>query len=251
MIRERTFIENKAGHRLSARLELPQDKPRAFGIFAHCFSCTKESLATSRISQKLTQEGIAVLRFDFMGLGESEGEFGDSNFSSNVDDICAVAQFLENKYQAPKLLIGHSLGGAAVLSAAAKLPAVRVVATIGAPSEPAHVQHLFGDHIEVIEQQGSALIKMSGQTLEIQKHFLDDVRSQTLLKQVRRLDKALMIFHSPLDETVGIENAAEIFSAATHPKSFVSLDKADHMLTDREDAAFVAKVISAWAHKYL
>lgn len=239
------------GATLAARLDLPPGKPTAFALFAHCFTCSKDTLAASRISTALTTRGVAVLRFDFTGLGSSEGEFANTNFSSNVADLVAAAAWLRMHHEAPKLLIGHSLGGAAVLAAAPEIPEATAVATIGAPFEPAHVKRLLAPALSEIEAAGEATVELAGRTFRIKKQFLDDIGGRNGREVIGSLRKALLIFHSPRDTTVSIDNAAQIFMAAKHPKSFVSLDGADHLLTRREDASYVAAVLAAWASRYI
>jgi putative redox protein len=245
-------FENKDGQRLSARIDLPSDhQPVAYALFAHCFTCSKNIKAISHISRALTGEGIAVLRFDFTGLGESEGEFAETNFSTNVDDLVIAAEFLRENYRAPKILIGHSLGGAAVLQAAAKIPSAVAVITIAAPADPVHVSRALGDSREIIERRGEANVDLAGRTFKIKKQFLDDLGSVRMQESIKNLDRALLIFHSPMDDVVGIENAAKIFQTARHPKSFISLDTADHLLMDREDSLYVGSIIATWAGKYI
>ncbi|MEQ8746916.1 bifunctional alpha/beta hydrolase/OsmC family protein [Pyruvatibacter sp.] len=248
---ERVEFEGGLGAKLAGRLELPSGKPRAFALFAHCFTCSKDVFAASRIASRLCAQGIAVLRFDFTGLGQSDGDFANTDFSSNVGDLVRAANFLRDKYEAPKILIGHSLGGAAVLAAAGDVPEATAVATIGAPADAAHVADNFGAHVETIEADGEAEVELAGRTFRIRKSFLDDIRSQEITPRIAQLKKALIVFHAPRDATVGIENAEKIFVSARHPKSFVSLDDADHLLTQRTDAAYVADVLSAWATRYL
>lgn len=239
------------GSTLAARLDLPASSPVAFALFAHCFTCSKDTLAASRISGALTAHGIGVLRFDFTGLGSSEGDFANTNFSSNIADLVAAAEWLGRHRQAPQILIGHSLGGAAVLAAAPKVPTARAVATIGAPFDPGHVRHLLEPAITEIEAAGEAEVTLAGRKFRITKQFLDDIATQNTRERIAALRKALLVFHSPRDTTVEIENAAQIFMAARHPKSFVSLDDADHLLTRKEDAAYVAAVLAAWASRYI
>lgn len=239
------------GDDLSARLEMPGGTPRAYALFAHCFTCSKDIFAAQRIAGELAAHGIAVLRFDFTGLGSSEGEFANTNFSSNVDDLVAAADFLRDNYQAPKILIGHSLGGAAVLAVAERVPEAVAVATIGAPSDPAHVAHLFDEARAEIESEGEAQVCLAGRPFRIQKQFIEDISENNLDKAIAGLEKALLVFHAPRDATVGIDNAGHIFQAAMHPKSFVSLDDADHLLSRHADAVYVAAVISAWATRYI
>ncbi len=245
-------FENAMRQTLSARLDLPLGKaPRAFALFAHCFTCSKNFKAVGNISKALTRAGIAVLRFDFTGLGESEGDFSDTNFSSNVEDLVSAAQFLEKKFEAPRILIGHSLGGAAVLQAGRHLPSVAAVTTIGAPADPKHVKHLLGQNEKIILQQGEAAVTLAGRTFKLKKQFLDDLEQTKMAESIRGLNRALLIFHSPVDNTVSVENAGLIFQAAKHPKSFVSLDHADHLLAEEADSQYVGTVIAAWATKYL
>ncbi len=240
-----------AGEILAARLDLPAQVPRAFALFAHCFTCSKESLAATRISAALTQHGIGVLRFDFTGLGGSAGDFSNTNFSSNIADLIAAANWLRDNHGAPKILIGHSLGGAAVLAAASDIEDAVAVATIGAPYDPAHVAHLLGDAASAINANGESEVTLAGRKFNIKKQFLDDIANQKGGARIAALKKALLVMHSPRDTTVGIDNAAQIFMAAKHPKSFVSLDTADHLLTGKEDAAYVAAVLAAWASRYI
>ena len=239
------------GHELAARLDLPIGSPRAFALFAHCFTCSKDVHAASRISRALAERGFAVLRFDFTGLGASDGEFSNTNFSSNVADLVAAAHYLRDNWQAPALMIGHSLGGAAVLMAAGSCEEVKAVATIGAPADAAHVAQNFSADLDQIRQKGAAEVMLGGRTFTITKQFLDDMAGQSLEDHIARLHKALLIFHAPRDEIVGIDNATRIFVAAKHPKSFVSLDDADHLLSRRQDAIFVADMLAAWAQRYI
>ena len=248
---EKIEFQGAQGDKLAARLELPTGEPRAYALFAHCFTCGKDIFAARRIAEGLTGLGFAVLRFDFTGLGASEGDFANTNFSSNVGDLLRAAEYLRTEHRAPAVLIGHSLGGAAVLAAAGRIPEVKAVATIGAPADPAHVAHLFAEATPEIEAQGEAEVILAGRSFRVQKQFLDDIAGQRLAEAIGKMKKALAIFHSPVDTTVGIDNAAEIFMAAKHPKSFVSLDDADHLLSRRADAAYVATVLAAWAERYL
>lgn len=238
-------------HMLAAKLHRPAGTPRAFALFAHCFTCSKDSLAASRISAALAEHGIAVLRFDFTGLGGSEGDFANTDFSSNVGDLIAAANYLRENHQAPKLLIGHSLGGAAVLAAAGRVPEAVAVATINAPCDPAHVRHLLEPSAAEIEEHGEAVVTLAGRQFRIRKRFLDDIADQKMQQAIAHMRKALLIFHTPRDTIVNIENAARIFTAAKHPKSFVSLDDADHLLTRALDATYVGGVLAAWAGRYL
>src|SRR6201994_3417826 len=248
---ERFQFQSSEGHQLAASLDLPESEPIAYALFAHCFTCGKDVLAARRISTELANKGIAVLRFDFTGLGSSEGEFANSTFSSNVADLVRAADHLHQSRKAPDILIGHSLGGAAILAAAGRIPDAKAVVTIAAPSDPAHVTHFFRDRIEDIRAQGQVEVQLAGRPFEIKREFLDDVAEHKLMAHVTKLHKALLVMHSPTDDTVGIDNATRIFVTAKHPKSFVSLSGADHLLSDRRDAAYVADVITAWASRYL
>ncbi|MBI1385691.1 MAG: alpha/beta fold hydrolase [Rhizobiales bacterium] len=239
------------GAKLSARLELPSEPPRAVALFAHCFTCSKDVFAATRIARGLADRAIAVLRFDFTGLGESEGEFAGTHFSSNVEDVVRAADHLRGVLAAPSILIGHSLGGAAVISAASRIPEVRAVATIGAPADVAHVLAHISPRLGEIEERGAADVTLGGRTFKIRREFVEDARAAGLLGKVAALGRALLVMHAPRDEVVGIENAARIFVAARHPKSFVSLDDADHLLTRRRDATYCARVIAAWAERYV
>lgn len=243
---------NASGDRLSARLDLPVDSnPIAYALFAHCFTCTKNLLAAGNISRALTLEGFGVLRFDFTGLGESEGDFADTNFSSNVEDLVAAAEFLKSEYEAPKILIGHSLGGTAVLQAASQIPDARAVATIAAPFEPSHVNRLLQTARSEIEAQGEAEVLLEGRSFRIKKQFLDDINSAQSTQHIRNLKKALLILHGPLDQAVGIDSATSIFQAAKHPKSFITLDDSDHLLSDPEDSTYAGAIIGTWANRYI
>ncbi len=245
-------FKNTDGQTLSARLDLPVDsKPAAYALFAHCFTCSKNIKAIAHISRALTREGLAVLRFDFTGLGESEGDFADTNFSSNVDDLIVAADFLKSNYQAPEILIGHSFGGAAVLQAAGRIPSSKAVVAIAAPSDPQHITRALGSAATSIQKRGQADVTLAGRTFTLKKQFLDDLDFVNMADTLKNLNRALLVLHSPLDETVGIENAAQIFQAARHPKSFISLDTADHLLTNSEDSLYAGSVIAAWARKYI
>ncbi len=248
---ERFDFPNAEGQNLAALLDLPAEKPRAYALFAHCFTCGKDVHAAKRIAEGLTALGIAVLRFDFTGLGASEGEFANTTFSSNVADLVAAANELRRAKRAPAILIGHSLGGAAVLAAAADVPEARAVVTIGAPCDPAHVAGLFKDRLDEIGAKGEVEVALGGRQFRISRAFVDDLAEHTMLERIAHLRKALLVFHSPTDDVVGIENAGRIFTAAKHPKSFVSLAGADHFLSRRSDSAYVAGVIHAWAERYL
>ena len=238
------------GAKLAARLDSPPTA-RAHALFAHCFTCGKDIFAAARIAGQLVEHGIAVLRFDFTGIGSSEGEFANTNFSSNVGDLVAAADWLRRHHQAPALLVGHSLGGAAVLAAAPQVPEARGVVAIAAPSTASHLAHSFAAKLDEIAETGRAEVSLAGRTFTITKQFVDDLASQSFLPSLAAMRKALLVCHTPRDEVVGIENANEIFSAARHPKSFLSLDTADHLLRKREDAIYVANVIAAWASRYL
>ncbi len=240
-----------SGDVLAARLDMPDGSVHAFALFAHCFTCSKDIAAARRIAQHLPSVGIGVLRFDFTGLGSSGGEFADTTFSSNVDDLVIAADWLRQNHAAPQLLVGHSLGGAAVLAATPKIPEVKAVATIGAPADPEHVIHNFGGMICKIEDEGAAEVELAGRTFTIKKDFLDDVAQAKLDDSIGNLKAALMVLHAPRDATVGIENAAAIFAAAKHPKSFVTLDNADHLLSSAEDGDYAAEVIAAWSRRYV
>ena len=248
---ERFQFTSSEGHQLAAALDLPEREPVAYALFAHCFTCGKDVLAAKRIALALAARGIAVLRFDFTGLGSSEGDFANSTFSSNVADLVRAADHLREPRKSPALLIGHSLGGAAILAAAAQIPDAKAVVTIAAPSDPAHVTGLFKDRIADIRKHGKVEVSLAGRPFHIKREFLDDVAEQGLMVHVAKLHKALLIMHAPTDDTVGIDNATRIFVGARHPKSFVSLAGADHLLTGKRDAAYVADVIAAWATRYV
>ncbi len=251
MPHERFQFTGVGGHQLAAALDTPDGPIKAYALFAHCFTCGKDVLAAKRIATALATKGIATLRFDFTGLGSSEGEFANSTFSSNVADLVRAADHLRETHKAPALLIGHSLGGAAILAAVGQIPEAKAVATIAAPSDPVHVTHLFKDRIEDIRAQGEGEVSLAGRPFRIKREFLDDVAEQNLMAQVKQLHKALLVMHSPTDDTVGIDNATNIFIAARHPKSFVSLAGTDHLLSGKQDAAYVADVIGAWAERYI
>jgi len=251
MPNERFQFTGSEGQQLAAALDLPEREPIAYALFAHCFTCGKDVLAARRIAAALAAKGVAVLRFDFTGLGSSEGDFANTTFSSNVADLVGAADHLRNVRKGPAILIGHSLGGAAVLAAAAQIPDAKAVVTIAAPSDPAHVAGLFADRIEDIRKQGKVEVSLAGRPFQIRREFLDDIGEHNLMAHVAKLHKALLVMHAPTDDTVGIDNATRIFVAAKHPKSFVSLAGADHLLTQRSDSAYVADVIAAWATRYL
>jgi uncharacterized OsmC-like protein/fermentation-respiration switch protein FrsA (DUF1100 family) len=238
------------GLRLSGALETPESDTRCYALFAHCFTCGKDVAAASRIARALTREGIAVLRFDFTGLGNSDGDFANTNFSSNLQDLLAATQFLRDNYEAPALLIGHSLGGAAVLAMATDVPEARAVVTIGAPHRAEHVAHNFAASVDDINRTGQAQVELGGRTFSIKKQFLDDLESQRYA-DLGKLRKALLIMHAPLDATVSIAEAEKIYLEARHPKSFISLDDADHLLSRKADSEYVARTIAAWVDRYL
>lgn len=240
-----------SGQVLTAVLQQPSGEPRDFALFAHCFTCSKDSRAARWIAEALAARGIAVLRFDFTGLGSSEGEFANTDFSSNIGDLVAAADHLRSTRRAPALLIGHSLGGSAVLAAAARIPEARAVATIGAPADPAHVTNLFGDRIDDIRCRGEGEVELGGRLFRIRRDFLDDVAEQRLLSEVAVMRKPLLVLHAPTDQVVSIDDASSIFAAARHPKSFISLDDADHLLSRRRDARYAGEVIAAWSQRYI
>jgi uncharacterized OsmC-like protein/alpha-beta hydrolase superfamily lysophospholipase len=248
---EKFEFPNAKGEKLAGLLDLPLGEPTAYALFAHCFTCGKDIRAARRIAERLAGHGIAVLRFDFTGLGASEGEFANTHFSSNVDDLVAAADHLRQTKAAPTLLIGHSLGGAAVLAAAHRIEEARAVVTIAAPCDPAHVTGLFKEQVDKIRAQGEVDVTLAGRPFRIRREFLDDVAEKKLQDRIANLRKALLIFHSPIDNIVGIDNASHIFMAAKHPKSFVSLADADHLLSRQSDAIYVGDVIAAWAERYL
>ncbi len=248
---EQVEFVGSTGETIAGKLDKPIGPIRAYALYAHCFTCTKDILAARRIATELARTGIAVLRFDFTGLGSSAGEFASTNFSSNVADLVSAANYLRDNYAAPSILIGHSLGGAAVLAVAAEIAEVRAVVTIGAPADTGHVIHNFGSDLDQIEADGEAEVSLAGRPFRIQKQFIDDVRRTRLLEAVASMKKPLLVLHSPVDQTVGVENAGDIFQAARHPKSFVSLDRADHLLTRAEDADFAASVIAGWVARYI
>jgi uncharacterized OsmC-like protein/alpha-beta hydrolase superfamily lysophospholipase len=248
---ERFQFAGSDGQELAAALDTPDGPIRAYALFAHCFTCGKDVLAAKRIAVALAASGIAVLRFDFTGLGSSGGDFANSTFSSNLTDLVRAADHLRDTRKAPAILIGHSLGGAAILAAAAQIPEAKAVVTIAAPSDPAHVTGLFADRIEEIRKHGKTEVSLAGRPFTIKREFLDDVAQHGLMAHISSLRKALLIMHAPTDDTVGIDNATRIFAAAKHPKSFVSLADADHLLSNRRDSSYVADVIAAWTSRYL
>ncbi len=248
----RVSFPNGRGQQLSARLELPVNQhPHAFALFAHCFTCSSSLAAVRNISRALNLRGYGVLRFDFTGLGNSEGDFVDTNFTTNIADLLAAAEYLAAAHQPPSLLVGHSLGGAAVLCAATQLTGIRAVATIGAPFAADHVASHFAEDLKTIEQQGAATVNIGGRPFSIAKQFLDDLEEQRVEEHIQELDAALLILHSPQDQTVNIDEAAKLYTAARHPKSFVSLDGADHLLTNAADAHYAGEVIAGWSSRYI
>lgn len=250
--RTKLKFKNEAGQELSAWLEKPvSSKPKAYALFAHCFTCSKNLKAIGNISRAMTQKNFAVLRFDFTGLGESEGDFADTNFSSNVGDLVAAASYLEKNFEAPSVLIGHSLGGAAVLQAASALKSVHAVATIGAPSDPEHVKHLISSSEDEIENKGIAKVSIGGRPFTIKKQFLKDLEKHNMTKTLGNLNVSTLIMHSPQDNVVSIENATEIYKSLKHPRSFISLDGADHLLSQQKDSYYAGDVIASWAMRYL
>jgi len=249
--REKAEFDNGRGQRLAGMLELPEGEPRAYALFAHCFTCSKDIAAASRISRALAAKGLATLRFDFTGLGNSDGDFANTNFTSNVHDLIAAADYLRAERRAPELLVGHSLGGAAVLAAAGDVPEAKAVVAIAAPSDPDHVRRHFGVKLDEIRDRGSAEVTLGGRAFRIERQFLEDIGSQDMASRIADMKKALLVCHGPLDNVVSIDEAARIFAMAKHPKSFLSLDAADHLLSRREDAVYAAEVIAAWAARYI
>lgn len=249
---QKVLFYNKEGQQLAGRLELPANQlPHNFVLFSHCFTCNKNLMAIKNISKSLTSNGFGVLRFDFTGLGESEGHFADTNFSGNVEDLVAAAEYLRDTYKAPSLLIGHSFGGAAAIIAASEIPSIKAIATIAAPSNPVHVKNLLRSNIEEINVNGKAVVNIGGRDFTIKKQFLEDLETKTLPKIAKELRKPILIMHSPQDQIVAIKNAEEIYIAAHHPKSFISLDGADHLLSNKKDSSYAGSVISGWAKRYL
>jgi len=245
-------FKNQQGDELAASLELPTSgKPKAFAIFAHCFTCSKNFSAVVNISRALNLNDIGVLRFDFTGLGQSKGDFSDTNFSSNVDDLVSAYQFLENEHSAPSLIIGHSLGGAAVLAAAHDMPNVQAAVTIGAPSDPVHVQNLFDQSLDEIKKSGEAKVSIGGRPFKIKAQLLEDLEKNSLSNKIKDLDKSLLILHSPQDKVVEIANARKIYENAMHPKSFITLDGSDHLLSNKDDSIYVGNIISSWVKRYI
>jgi uncharacterized OsmC-like protein/esterase/lipase len=252
MASKRITFTNQKGQTLAARLQLPVgERLRYCALFAHCFTCGKDLTAMRNIAKGLNQNGVAVLLFDFTGLGDSEGDFADTNFSSNVDDLVAAAEYMAGALEAPRMIIGHSLGGAAAIVAAERIDAVQAVVTIGAPADPAHVKGLFRDELSEIEARGEANVRIAGRSFKVKKQFLDDVRSQNLESILADMRKALLVMHSPQDVIVGIQNAEAIYTTAHHPKSFITLDGADHLLSRTNDSWYVGNVIANWAIRYI
>lgn len=252
MISKRVSFKNTAGLSLSAKIDLPVDQhAHNFILFAHCFTCSKDLNAVRNISRSLTMEGFGVFRFDFTGLGNSDGTFDETNFSSNVQDLVAAAKYMRQELKAPSVLLGHSLGGAAVVFAANQIPEIKALATIGAPADPQHVTKSFKTHLDQIETTGSALVQLAGRPFTITKQLVDDLKARAAKEVIRDLKKAILIIHSPQDETVGIENAKLIYENALHPKSFLSLDGADHLLSDQKDSIYAGEVLASWAKRYI
>ncbi|WPL17128.1 esterase [Thiorhodovibrio winogradskyi] len=253
MARIKLDFPNQQGERLAGLLETPpaDDAPPTYALFAHCFTCGKDIAAASRISRALAARGIAVLRFDFTGLGNSDGDFANTSFSSNVADLLAAADMLAQDFEPPRLLIGHSLGGAAALVAAHQLPQVEALVTIGAPATATHVRHLFSDAEEALSSQGEVEVRIANRGFRVKKQFLEDLEQHATAEHIARLRRPLLLYHSPFDEVVDISEAFRIYQAAKHPKSFISLDRADHLLTNPADALYVADTMVAWARRYL
>ncbi len=249
---EKIIFKGAHGFDLAAKLETPAEKIRSYALFAHCFTCGKDLNAINRVSQALNEEGIALFRFDFTGLGKSKGDFANTNFSSNVEDLIAAYQYMSKNLQAPDIMIGHSLGGAATIVAASKLKKVKAVATIGAPSNATNVLKQFGCSLDKINEEGEAQVKLAGRPFKIKKQFIDDANEQKISENIANLKKPLLVMHSPIDETVPLEHARKIYEAAKHPKSFVALDKADHLLMKNpRDGEYVAKLLAAWSSQYI
>ena len=248
---EKIEFEGALGDMLSAKVDRPEGGHRASALFAHCFTCSKNLKAVSNIAKALNKRGVLVFRFDFTGLGDSDGHFEDTNFSSNVEDLIAASDYMSKEMHGPTILIGHSLGGAAVLQAAAQLDTVKAVATIGSPSEPSHVEHHFESKKEEIEREGSAIVNLAGRPFRIKKQFLDDLQESRMNNYIENLNRALLVMHAPLDNTVGIDNAAHIYKKAKHPKSFISLHEADHLLTDEKFSLYAGSIIAEWSEIYL
>lgn len=249
---KKLFFKNRNGFLISSLLDFPADqKPHNYVIFAHCFTCNKNFKAVRNVSRALTTKGFAVLQFDFTGLGNSEGMFSDTNFSNNIEDILDAAHFLSDNYGSPGLIVGHSLGGVAAIMAASQLDSIKTVATIGSPSSPEHVNHLFQNSLKEIQDSGRAIVSIGGRSFTIKKQFLDDISERPLLHVFKTMRKSILVLHSPQDDIVSIENAAALFTAAHHPKSFISLDGADHLLNSEADSLYAGEVIASWARRYL
>ena len=252
MATKRVTFDGAFGDRLAARVDLPvEGEPRAWALFAHCFTCSKNLKAVVNVARSLNLEGIGVLRFDFTGLGESEGDFADTNFSSNIEDLVAAAEYMEAEWGAPELLIGHSLGGAAVLHAAGRIESSRAVVTIGAPSDPAHVLKHMEDSFDQLEEEGTATVELAGRPFKVKRQFVEDIREARMEEAVRTLDRALLILHAPGDDIVSIDHAGKLFTMARHPRSFIALDGADHLLTEQRDSRYAARVLAGWASRYV
>lgn len=249
--RHKFSFENGSGQLLAAILEIPEETPRAWLLFAHCFTCSKDIITASRISRALVNHGFAVMRFDFTGLGESEGRFSDTNFTTNIQDLLAASEHLRKHHQAPNLLMGHSFGGAATLAAAKDIPECQAIITLATPSEPSNIFSHFHNAREIIKAKGEMQVRIGDQDILLTRQFLEDVDRYHLAACIRKLDKPLLVLHAPDDETVSVEHAKIIFKQAPHPKNFIALDGADHLLTNREDALFVADMIAAWVKRYV
>lgn len=248
---ERIEFKGALGEMLAGRIDKPESDVKACALFAHCFTCSKNLKAVGNITKALAAEGVETLRFDFTGLGESDGDFSDTNFSSNVDDLVSAYKYMKKREAAPSILIGHSLGGAAVLQAAHRMKNVKAVVTIGAPSDPGHVEHHFESKKEEIERTGEAVVRLAGRPFKVKKQFLDDLAEAKMDDYINNLDRALLVMHAPLDDTVGIDNAAHIYQKAKHPKSFISLDQADHLLTDQKYSQYAGSIIADWSSIYI
>jgi uncharacterized OsmC-like protein/alpha/beta superfamily hydrolase len=249
-MQQRISFQSRRGHRLAGIIHIPDTREvAAYALFAHCFTCTKNINSATNIADALSQQGIATLRFDFTGLGASKGDFADSSFTTNIEDLIDAAGFLQENYQAPQLIVGHSLGGTAILAAAKDIPSAKAVATIGSPASPEHMLHLLESNLQAIEQQGSAEVDLAGRAFTFKQEFVDDIRQHSI--DLKKLGKALMVMHSPIDDTVSIDQAGSIFSQAMHPKSFVTLDKADHLLANAEDSQYAGKLLASWAMRYI
>ena len=247
----RFSFENASGLQLAAIVDLPILPIKYFALYAHCFSCGKDILVAARIARSLAAKGIAVMRFDFTGIGSSEGSFEESNFTNNCLDIVAATEYMRQHYQAPRLLIGHSLGGTAMLNAAEHIPEAAAIVSIAAPASPDHVLSHFESEVDKLEKQEKVDIELANKTLTISRDFVADLKQHSLLEKISQLRKALLIFHSPIDNIVSINEASKIFVAAKHPKSFISLDKADHLITEKKDIEYIAEAINAWALRYI